>query len=53
MDEDRKNRVAKANNVYYQICNGIIGKKEISTNVNTKIYKTAYLSTLKVPPGGL
>ena len=36
MDE-KNNKVTKANNIYLQICNGIIEKKEISTNVKTKI----------------
>jgi hypothetical protein len=32
--------------IYYQVCNSIIGKKEILTNVKTKIYKTVHLPTL-------
>ena len=28
MDEENNNRVTKANNIYYQICNSIIKKKE-------------------------
>ena len=37
---------AKANNisVYCQICNNIIGKKDISTNVKINIYKAVHYS---------
>ena len=31
IQEEVNNRIAKANNIYYQINNTVIGKKEVST----------------------
>ena len=38
--------MTKADNIYCEIRNSIIGKKETSRNVIYKISKTVYLSTL-------
>ena len=43
MDEEINNRVTKASTVSYQICNSITGKREILTNVKTKLYKKVHL----------
>ena len=46
LEDEINNRVNKANGIYYQIYNSIIGKKEISTKVKIQVYKTVYIPTL-------
>ncbi|XP_014285662.1 uncharacterized protein [Halyomorpha halys] len=46
VDADISNRINKANVVYYQICNTVLGEKQVGKDVKLHIFKTVYLSLL-------
>ena len=46
IQEEVNNRIAKANNIYYQINNTVIGKKEVSTETKLQVYNTVFIPTL-------
>ena len=46
IDEEINNRIAKANNIYYQLNHTILGKKEINTKTKIQVYNTIYVPTL-------
>lgn len=46
VDSEITNRISKANAVYYQICNTVVGKKEVGKNVKLHIFKSVYLPIL-------
>lgn len=46
IDEEIKNRISKANKIYYQINNTLIAKRELSIKAKTHLYKTIFVPTL-------
>ena len=40
------NRIKKANQIYYEINNTLLGKKEDEPKTNIQIYKSVYIPTL-------
>lgn len=46
MDNELSNRIKKANNIYYHICNTVVGKREVENAVKLHIFKAVYLPTL-------
>ena len=46
IEQEINNRIAKANNIYYQLNNTILGKKEINTKTKLQVYNSIYVPTL-------
>lgn len=46
VDKEVRNRISKANKVYYQINNTLVGKKELSKKAKIQLYKTIYVPTI-------
>lgn len=46
IEEELKNRVRKATNVYFQINNTLIGKKEVSQEAKKRVFNSVYIPTL-------
>jgi hypothetical protein len=45
-DKDINNRIKKANQIYYEINNTILGKKEVDPKTKIQIYRSVYIPTL-------
>ena len=46
IEEEINNRIRKANNIYYQINNTVLGKKEMPNKTKLQVYKTTILPTI-------
>lgn len=46
IDKEVSSRIAKATGIYYQICNTIVGKREVTNQVKLHIFKAVFLPTL-------
>ena len=46
IEQEINNRISKANNIYYQLNNTILGKKEINTKTKLQVYNSIYVPTL-------
>lgn len=46
IDGEIANRIAKANQIYYSICNSIVGHRDVGQETKLHIYKSVYLPTL-------
>lgn len=46
VDSELSQRIGKANTVYYQICNTVVGKREVGRDVKLHIFKSVYLPIL-------
>lgn len=46
ISQEISNRIKNANNVYYQICNTVVGKREVDKRVKIHIFKAIYLPTI-------
>jgi hypothetical protein len=46
MDKEINNRIKKANQIYYEINNRVLGTKEVNPNTKIQIYKSVHIPTL-------
>ena len=46
IDKDNNNRIKKANQVYYETNNTVLGKKEVDPKTKLQIYKSVQIPTL-------
>jgi hypothetical protein len=46
IDKEINNRIKKANQIYYEINNALLGKKEVDLKTKIQIYKSVYILTL-------
>lgn len=46
IDPEISHRITRANQVYYQVCNSIIGHREVGVETKRHVYKSVYLPTL-------
>jgi hypothetical protein len=46
IDKEINNRIKKANQIYYEINNAILGKKEVDPKTKIQIYKSVHIPTL-------
>jgi hypothetical protein len=46
IDKEINNRIKKANQIYYEINNMVLGKKEVDPKTKIQIYKRVHIPTL-------
>jgi hypothetical protein len=45
-DRETNNRIKKANQIYYEIYNMVLGKKEVDPKTKIQIYKSVHIPAL-------